>query len=218
MAQAPSFRNALPEKLLEYGFQAVGRGYHYRTTILNGDFHLSVLIDQDGRGQTTLTEIASNEEYILYQTNATGAFVAEVRAAVAAVLDDIAAKCCVTTVFKTAQAIQLINAVQQQYGDQLEFLWEKFPTNAVWRRQDNKKWYGLLLTVPRRKLGGDSDEIVEIIDLRSAPENLAGLLKRPNYYPGWHMNKQHWYTIILDGSVPLTEICQRIEESYLLAK
>jgi O-6-methylguanine DNA methyltransferase len=32
--------------------------------------------------------------------------------------------------------------------------------------------------------------------------------------PGWHQNKEHWNTIILDGSIPDTDICRMIAESY----
>jgi predicted DNA-binding protein (MmcQ/YjbR family) len=32
--------------------------------------------------------------------------------------------------------------------------------------------------------------------------------------PGYHMNKNHWNTIILDGSVPEDEIFTMINESY----
>ncbi|MGN1104647.1 MAG: MmcQ/YjbR family DNA-binding protein, partial [Candidatus Coproplasma sp.] len=39
-----------------------------------------------------------------------------------------------------------------------------------------------------------------------------------NYYPGWHMNKKSWYTLVLDGSVSDDEITERIKESYALAK
>lgn len=63
-----------------------------------------------------------------------------------------------------------------------------------------------------------SDEIVEIIDLRSEPRVLENLIDNERYYPGWHMNKKHCYTIILDDSVPLEEICGRIDESYLLTE
>ncbi|MCR5272020.1 MAG: methylated-DNA--[protein]-cysteine S-methyltransferase [Lachnospiraceae bacterium] len=34
--------------------------------------------------------------------------------------------------------------------------------------------------------------------------------------PGWHQNKEHWNTIILDGSVPESDIKRMIEESYYL--
>ena len=32
--------------------------------------------------------------------------------------------------------------------------------------------------------------------------------------PGWHQNKEHWNTIILDGSIPDQEIQRMIAESY----
>lgn len=32
--------------------------------------------------------------------------------------------------------------------------------------------------------------------------------------PGWHQNKDHWNTIILDGTVPEQEIQRMIAESY----
>lgn len=34
--------------------------------------------------------------------------------------------------------------------------------------------------------------------------------------PGWHQNKEHWNTIILDGSVPVEDIKNMIKESYNL--
>lgn len=34
--------------------------------------------------------------------------------------------------------------------------------------------------------------------------------------PGYHMNKKHWNTVILDGSVPQGEIERMIDNSYLL--
>lgn len=32
--------------------------------------------------------------------------------------------------------------------------------------------------------------------------------------PGWHQNKEHWNTIILDGTIPASEIKRMIAESY----
>lgn len=32
------------------------------------------------------------------------------------------------------------------------------------------------------------------------------------------MNKQHWISIVLDGELELAEICQRLDDSYKLAK
>lgn len=49
------------------------------------------------------------------------------------------------------------------------------------------------------------------------PERMESLIDRKVYFPGWHMNKKHWYTMILDGSVERRELFRRIDESYRLA-
>lgn len=36
----------------------------------------------------------------------------------------------------------------------------------------------------------------------------------PAVIPGWHQNKEHWNTIILDGTIPSDEIKRMIAESY----
>lgn len=38
----------------------------------------------------------------------------------------------------------------------------------------------------------------------------------PAIKPGYHMNKQHWNTLVLDGSIPRSEIERMIDNSYAL--
>ena len=38
----------------------------------------------------------------------------------------------------------------------------------------------------------------------------------PAIFPGYHMNKRHWNTVVLDGSIPDTEILSMIDDSYAL--
>ncbi len=40
----------------------------------------------------------------------------------------------------------------------------------------------------------------------------------PSVVPAYHLNKEHWNSIILDGSVPEDDIKRMIEESYELTK
>lgn len=207
-----------PEKLKVYGFSEQNGGYKFGTEILNGEFQLEIKIDKNGISDTTLTEKQNGEEYILYKTKATGSFVGNVRREIGKVLAEIAGKCFDTAIFKSGQTINLIQYAGEKYGSEPEFLWEKFSDNAVLRRKDTEKWFAVLLTVSRRKLGLDSDETVEIIDLRMQAENIPALVDGKKFFPGWHMNKKHWFTIILDGSVSFEEICKRIDESYNLAK
>lgn len=205
-------------KLLAYGFEEVSDGYRYSAKILNESFILNIAIDFSGKVHTEVIEQDTGEEYILYKVaGATGGFNGDVKRDCEKVLVDISEKCYDPDVFKSAQTKELIEYVRSRYKDELEFLWTKSPDNAIWRRKDTGKWYGVILTISKRKLGLQTDEIAEIIDLRLQPELIETIVDNKRYFPGWHMNKRSWYTIILDNSVATKEICEKIDESYRLA-
>lgn len=206
------------ERMSAYGFIIKDEKRIYETNIIDGAFKLSVLIAENGNVDTNLIEIENSEPYVLYKTNATGAYVGKVRSAVEAVLTDIANSCYDSSIFKTNQAQMAIEYVRKKYGDEPEFLWTKSPNNAVLRRKDNRKWYAAILTVNGRKIGLNTDKIVEIIDLRMKADDRDNILSREHYYPGWHMNKKSWYTIVFDDCVADEEIKLRITESYELAR
>jgi predicted DNA-binding protein (MmcQ/YjbR family) len=61
------------------------------------------------------------------------------------------------------------------------------------------------------------DSIPLQINLKCDPENAIEL--REEYeavQPGFHMNKKHWNTIIIDGSISIRKIFEWIDESYYL--
>ncbi len=210
-------KKVVPEKLSDYGFEENCGNYLYHTGIMNGDFSLCVTVDKNGNVDTCLIEANSGEEFTLYKTNASGAYIGDVRNAISDVLADISAKCYQPSIFKNPQTLRLIEHVSETYGDELEFLWEKFDDNAIWRRKDTGKWYGAILTVAKNKLVGFSSYIAEIVDLRVQPEKLGELLDKENYYPGWHMNKKSWYTVILEDEISDEELFAGVRESYRLA-
>ena len=125
--------------------------------------------------------------------------------------------CCEENIFRAQLTKRLIIYVREKFGDELEFLWEKFPNAAVWRRQDTQKWYALIMEISERKLGLDSDNAVEILNLHGTPDDVKNLLDGEKYFPAYHMNKKSWFTIRLDGSISFDEICMRLDESHRLA-
>ena len=59
------------------------------------------------------------------------------------------------------------------------------------------------------------NEIPLRISLKCDPEEaqvLRGMHK--SIIPGYHMNKEHWNTVIFDGSIPNDLICKMIDDSY----
>lgn len=206
------------EKLIEFGFEKKQDAYLYKTVLQSSGFEMNVRITEDGKISTEVLDTDLNEPYTLHlASGAVGEFVGTIKDEYESVLNDIADKCFEPDIFKTNLAKEIIMYVRNTYGDELEYLWAKFPDNAVVRRGDNKKWYLALLTVSRSKLGFDRDENVEIIDLRMKPEEVEKIDK-VKILPGYHMNKKHWVTVVLDGTVPLEEIFSMIDKSYVLAK
>ncbi|HOH38196.1 MAG TPA: MmcQ/YjbR family DNA-binding protein [Spirochaetota bacterium] len=56
------------------------------------------------------------------------------------------------------------------------------------------------------------------INLKCDPDNALYLREKykDKILPGHHMNKKHWNTVIIDGSIPENEIYKMIDESYSL--
>lgn len=205
-------------KLIAFGFEMCGDDYIYNALLPESGFLMQVKISEHGEVSAEILDPTTNEPYTLHLAEkASGSFVGGIRQDYKTVLAKIAENCFEMDVFKSRQTCELIECVRKKYNDELEFLWKKFPSNAVWRRKDTKKWYGALLTVSRKKLGFQIGETVEVVDLRIVPEELKKLVDGKRYFPGYHMNKKNWLTIVLDGSVSTDEICARIDESYSLA-
>lgn len=120
-------------------------------------------------------------------------------------------------IFRSEETLRTIRHIRASWGGEPEFLWEKFPDYAVFRRQDNAKWYAVILTVQSGKLGLADEGRTEILDIRADAETMARSLDFEHYFPGYHMNKRTWLTVRLDGSVPFGEIAPLIARSYELA-
>lgn len=205
-------------KLQSYGFTLSNGVYNYSIRIMGGQFVLNIKVTSDDI-DTQVIDLATDEPYTLFLADgAIGSFVGAMRTEYESVMSDIAVKCFDKCVFKSEYAQELIHYVANTYGDELEYLWSKFPDNAIWRRKDNKKWYGILLTVTKSKLGLPSDERVEIIDLRLNTENPTVAVDGKTVFAGYHMNKKHWITMCLDGSVPINDIIKLLDISYELAR
>ena len=211
-------RKAKFDALLNYGFKADDGHYVYKTTLAKGQMLLTVTIDDDNNVSTDLFDNETGEKYVLHLIEgASGGFVGLVKEEYEQILRHIEANCFEKDLFQSKQARQLIEHIRENYGEELEYLWDKFPKYAVWRRKDSRKWYGILLTISAERLGLTSTDMIEILDLRINPKELESLIDEKKYFFGYHMNKKHWLTICLNDSVPIEEICKRIDRSRQLA-
>ena len=108
---------------------------------------------------------------------------------------------------------EIFEYVKKQYGTIPEYLWSSSPDSAVLRHQ-NGKWYAVIMNVEKSKLGLNGDGTVEIIDVKCDPEMTGMIIQTYGFLPGYHMNKQHWITILLDGTVGESKILDFLDMSY----
>ena len=88
---------------------------------------------------------------------------------------------------------------------------------AVFRNPRSKKWFGIIVRdIPLSKLGVDSLERVEVMNLKCDPLLSFAIVDNKRIFKGYLMNKEHWITVLLDGSVPPEELEDLISMSYVL--
>lgn len=90
--------------------------------------------------------------------------------------------------------------VKKQYGTVPEYLWKESPESAVLRHK-NGKWYAVLMQVKKSKLELEGEGTVDIINVKCEPDMVGVLIETYGFLPGYHMNKEHWITMLMDGTV-----------------
>ena len=107
---------------------------------------------------------------------------------------------------------------KEKYNTDPERLWAKYPEYEVLRHRKNQKWYAILMDVPGNKVGLETDEVIDIMDIKCEPDMILTLSTQTGFAPAYHMNKKHWLTILLNGSVNDDEICNLLDMSYEMTK
>lgn len=118
---------------------------------------------------------------------------------------------------KKSQRDEIISFAMEQYGAESEYPWEKLPMYCVLRHSENRKWYALIMDIPGERIDPRmKGERVDILNLRIDPEEGAFLRQEPGFYPAYHMHRENWITIILDGTVGIETILPLLKESWSL--
>lgn len=106
--------------------------------------------------------------------------------------------------------------MKKKYKVSPEYPWAKYDSNAVFRHSDNKKWFALVMGVEKDKLGLTGDEYVDVINLKIDDMMFRDVLvQTEGILPAYHMNKEHWITVLLDGTVDEDKVYDLIDVSYM---
>ena len=83
------------------------------------------------------------------------------------------------------------------YGTSPDYPFEDLHETAVLRHAYNRKWYALVMRVSRRKFGFESDEVIDVVNLKLPIEMHGSFSAADGVYPAYHMNKLHWISVLL---------------------
>ena len=202
------------KKAKEYGFVKSQGVWTYSSTILQGDFLMMVTVE-DGDLSFHVYDQETGDLYPqVHMESMRGTFVGSVREACLEELFDIRKACFEVQEFLCPQTKRIMALVQEKYGNQLEYLWEKSPDTAVLRHEDNQKWYAILMRIPWDRLDKGREGLVEAVNLKH--DQVADLLSQNGIYPAFHMNKRYWISLPLDDTLTDEKVLELFERSWFL--
>lgn len=83
------------------------------------------------------------------------------------------------------------------YSTAADYPFDKDFETAVFRHTGNRKWYAIVMRVSRRMFGFDSDEVIDVVNLKLPLEMFGSFGAADGVYPAYHMNKVHWISVLL---------------------
>ncbi len=83
------------------------------------------------------------------------------------------------------------------YGTEADYPFNEDFETAVLRHVDNRKWYAIVMKVSRRKFGIESDEKIDVVNIKLPFVLLGSYDPEDGVYPAYHMNKNHWVSALL---------------------
>ena len=92
---------------------------------------------------------------------------------------------------------ELLDYCKEKYGTYPDFPFSDDLETAVLRHADSRKWYALVMNIPVRRLGLDSDAKSCVVNLKLPTEMFGSFTPSDGVYPAYHMNKLHWISLIL---------------------
>lgn len=104
--------------------------------------------------------------------------------------------------------------IAEKYGVTPEYPWLSSPMHGVFRHESNRKWFAIIMRVSGTKLGLESDENIDVMNVKCDNILIGSLLGQSGFFPAYHMNKSHWISIALDGSAEEETVKWLIDMSF----
>ena len=113
---------------------------------------------------------------------------------------------------------ELADYLMEHYNTIGEYLFARYPNFQVFRHAGNKKWFAVLMNIPKKNLGLSGESEMSVVNLKCDTRLISCFRMEPGIFLGWHMNKAHWLSVALDGTVEDEKIRFLVDMSHELTK
>jgi len=110
----------------------------------------------------------------------------------------------------------LIKYLQQEYICDIDYPWEKYSDYVVIRRRYNQKWFAGIFTITGHQVGLDTNEPIDVVNLKCESDLIPNLIHEKGIYLAYHMNKQHWISVDIEGYEDAEKFKMLVDMSYRL--
>ncbi|MBO4937737.1 MAG: MmcQ/YjbR family DNA-binding protein [Oscillospiraceae bacterium] len=112
--------------------------------------------------------------------------------------------------------LELAAYLTDTYSTTGENLFARYHSFQVFRHCGNKKWFAVIMDIPKKNLGLTGENEISVVNLKCDTRLIGSFREEPGIFPGWHMNKAHWLSVAQDGTVEDEKIKFLVDMSYEL--
>lgn len=199
----------IPSKLLDYGFTKKLGAYIYEKMLVS-DLNVVFTISKESI-TVDVYEKNTKEPYLpFYIKNAEGIYLLDLKQKIELELKNIIDHC-----FQKIDMIeQLLSYAKDKYQTIPEYPWKDSPTFCTLKTNKKQKWYGLFMQIPYKVLGLKKEGLVAVVNLKNDFEVIEPLIDHKHFFPAYHMNKKHWFSVLLDNELDINIVKKLLDESY----
>lgn len=180
-----------------------------------GEDDLFAVYTYDGKTMNADVVDQEGEKFALFSLPNPGAFASKVREEVEEIFSSLVIS------FGDDSSIireRVMSLFREKYGIEGEMPWKDDDESVVFRSLKNKKWIGIMLSVPSSKLGLPGEKKVDIVNIKHSESHVPFVIDHRFIFPAWHMNKNTWITVLLSKELDWDLFTSFVEESRELVE
>ena len=162
-------------------------------------------------------DLAMEEPYTLFEVvSASGALVTALRQQVDEIINRILGQ----QIQDNPLVERLVDHVATTYGLAPAHPFKRHPEIIGFKVPTVDKLFGIFLPVDYCRLDKTStrtDQVL-VLNLKGQPDHILERIDNCRYFPAYHMNKKHWFSVLLDAQTDWDQLTSMLAESYRLVK